>query len=327
MYKNAPQITCIGVANVDVISAVDEQFIQSHNIAAGASTLLDAQTTGMILGKLNKPSFAPGGVAANTSCGLADHGINVLFVGKTGDDVYGEIFRDGFKDRSITMDSRAFTPQMTSTCLTLITPDKDRSFAFCADTAGWQIFPHDLPDATEYVYLEANTAHMPPLSPVKILNAAVEKYEAAGSKIIINLNDREMIAQARPLIMDALSHKIYFLICNKEEFCALFDTNDASQAWEKAQQSGRNYAITDGHEGVRILFEGKMLHVPAQKIAPERIINTLGAGDQFAAGFIAALIKGVNIEDAAKSGIVAASKIIQNVTARPPLPSGNRQAS
>ncbi|MBU0858938.1 MAG: hypothetical protein KJ667_03290, partial [Alphaproteobacteria bacterium] len=290
MTDQKAHITCIGLANVDVIAAVDDEFLQSHNIAKGASTLLDACTTGTILGKLQKPAFAPGGVSANTACGLADAGLNVRFVGKTGDDIYGEIFRDGFKDRTIVTDSRPYAPKMTSTCLTLITPDKDRSFAFCTDTAGWYIFADDLPEGAPYVYMEANTVHMPPDSQGNLLSAAVDKYEAEGAKIIINLNDREIVTTGRATLTATLRRNVHFYVSNVQEFCTLFDVTTAAEAWALARATGRNFAVTDGMDGARILYEGQMTHVPAVDLDQNRVVNTLGAGDQFAAGFVAGLI-------------------------------------
>lgn len=326
MTEQTADITCIGLANVDVIAAVDESFIAAHNIAKGASTLLDACTTGTILGKLQKPSFAPGGVAANTACGLADAGLRVCFTGKTGDDIYGDIFRDGFNGREITISSRPYAPKMTSTCLTLITPDKDRSFAFCTDTAGWYIFPDDLPDASPYVYIEANTVHMPPDGGQSLMQAAVDTYQKRGRKLIINLNDREIVSQGRTVLLDTLRSDVYFYICNVSEFRTLFHVDTDDEAWTLAQKSGRNFAVTDGLNGARILHDGALTHVPAENIDQNRVINTLGAGDQFAAGFVAGLIRGASIADAGRDGIAAATRIIQEQSARPPLRARKQQA-
>lgn len=328
MTDGNAQITCIGLANVDVIATVDDAFITSHGIAKGASTLLDACTTGTILGKLQKPSFSPGGVSANTSCGLADAGISVQFVGKTGDDIYADIFRDGFKGRTITCPTRPYAPKMTSTCLTLITPDKDRSFAFCTDTAGWYIFADDLPEATPYVYMEANTVKMPPDSGREpLLTAAVKKYTGAGVKTIVNLNDREIVAGGRAALLETLKHNVYFYISNVQEFCTLFDVKSADEAWARAKDTKRNFAITDGANGVHVWCDGVMTHVDAEQLPPSRIVNTLGAGDQFAAGFVAGLIKNKPVEEAGRDGIMAATRIIQEMSARPPLKSGQKKTA
>lgn len=327
MTDGNAQITCIGLANVDVIATVDDAFITAHGIAKGASTLLDACTTGTILGKLQKPSFSPGGVSANTACGLADAGIHVQFVGKTGDDIYADIFREGFNGRTITCPTRPYAPKMTSTCLTLISPDKDRSFAFCTDTAGWYIFPDDLPEATPYVYMEANTVHMPPDHADCLLTAAVKKYTGAGAKLIINLNDREIIANGRAALTDTLARNVHFYIGNVQEFCTLFAVKTADEAWTRAKETGRNFAVTDGMDGARIWYDGAMTHVPAEQVPPGRLINTLGAGDQFAAGFVAGLIKNKPVAEAGRDGIMAATRIIQEVSARPPLKTGQKKTA
>ncbi len=327
MSDQAARVTCIGLANVDVIASVDESFITGHHIARKASTLLDAGTTGSILSKLGNPAFYPGGCAANTACGLAGLDIEATFVGKTGDDIYAKIFRQGFKNESVCFTTPPFTQKMTSTCLTLVTPDKDRSFAFCTDTAGWYLSPADLPDLPgrpdQYVYLESNTAKMPTGGPDNVLDAAVEKYGNTGIKIIVNLNDRAIVQSAKPVLTGLLKKDIAFFIGNIDEVYALFDTTDEKTALARALETGRNFAITDGPNGVSIVSGGKIIHLPAIPVDDSLIVNTVGAGDQFAAGFIAGLAWGLDVTDACQTGIETATNIIQEVSARP-LKSGAR---
>jgi len=321
MTDKQSEVTCIGLANVDVVATVDENFITEHHIAKAASTLLDASTTGMILGKLHNPAFYPGGCAANTASGLGVMGIKTRFIGYTGDDTYAEIFKQGFQTNQVEFNTLPFSSKMTSTCLTLITPDKDRSFAFCTDTAGWFIAPENLPDLphdkSQYVYLEANTTQMWGDGKSNLLVAAVDKYTGTGVQIIINLNDREIVSKAKDTLLSLLSADIAFFLGNISEAQTLFDTDTIESTLQKLKESGGNFAITDGPNGAYIITAGHVDHVPGIPLHDSQIINTLGAGDQFAAGFVAGLAQGLDTIAACKQGIENATRIIQEVSARP----------
>lgn len=316
-------VTCIGLANVDAIASVDEGFLGTHNIEKAASTILDGCMTGAILGKLNNPVFYPGGCAANTACGIAGFDVPVRFIGKTGDDTYADIFAKGFEGYDITFSTPRFGQKMTSVCLTLVTPDKDRSFAFCTDAAGWYLLPSDLPEipaaGRHYIYLESNTATMPGgrQSANNVMLAAAQKYKDTNAAIIINLNDREIVRTARAMLQNLMKNPNTFFIGNISEAYELFETENKDNVFAKIRETGRNFVLTDGPGGAYILDSGKVDHIPAIAMHQSQITNTIGAGDQFAAGLISGLAQDLSMADACQRGIEAATKIIQGVSARP----------
>ena len=317
MSTSQPRITCIGLANVDVIASASDEFLAAHGIKKGASTLLDAITTGIILSKLQNATFYPGGCAANVACGIALHGQRVRFCGTTGDDSYADIFRTGFAPYPELLYDTPIVPQkMTSVCLTLITPDKDRSFAFCGDTAGWHLRPSDLPflasEAT--VYLEANLALMKAPGQRTVMEEAIAR--AGQAYIVVNYNDTEVIAATRPLLRDLIP-SISCVVGNMEEMFSLFEVRDFAAVRECARSTGKLFAITDGPEGAYLIRGDALQHFQAEEIPPSRIVNTVGAGDQFAAGLIAGLVSGMDEASACRQGIRAASAVIQEVSGRP----------
>ena len=318
---NLPPVTCIGLANVDVVAQVDSDFMAQYNITKSASTLLDPAMMGTILGKLKNPVFHPGGCAANTACGLAVLDVPVRFVGHTGDDIYAKIFRDGFSAHNVIFDTKPFAQKMTSTCLTFITPDKDRSFAVCTDTAAWHISEDDLPDlpanGRHYVNTECNTAQMAVKGDRNLLLAIAEKYAGKGVNLIVNLNDMELVRRSLPTLHKLMTMDVALFMGNVEELKVLFGAKDQAEAFKKAMETGCNFTITDGPGGAYVIQDGKVEHAPAQPLHEGRIINTLGAGDQFAAGYIAALVNGLSPLDCCRTGIDAATQIIQQISARP----------
>lgn len=333
MSNKTPVVTCIGLANVDVIATVEDDFLARHNIVRITSNMLDACSTGSLLGQLQKPVFYPGGCAANTACGLAGFGVPARFVGRTGDDTYGDIFRQGFQPYGVEFETKPFPHKMTSTCLILVTPDKDRTFAFCTDTAAWHIAPSDLPDLpqgpSQYVCLESNIARMAVDGENNLMLIALEKYKSNGNTIIVNLNDRIIVNAVRPTLKRLLSEDVLFFIGNIVELQALFETDDADDALAQAAATGRGFAVTDGPDGAYIIDSAndEIIHVPAVPVADSFMVNTIGAGDQFSAGFIAGLIEGVSLAEAGRYGVAAAAQIIQQISPRPQIPRSKIKAS
>ena len=318
-----PHITCIGIANVDVIAAVDHDFIRAHNIESGASTPVDGHKLGYLLEILEHPAIMPGGSSANLACGLGLQNLNVDFVGKIGGDSYGAVFKNDFARYNVTFTAPADKDRRTSTCLSFVTPDKERSFVFSTGTAGWFLKPADLPDlpneASEIVCIEANTTRMPTGYPPEesVFTAALIKYGHSHIRLIIGLNDREIIAGARPQLRDALTCPHTIIMGNLGELLALFEVHDMAIAFQKAQESGRVFIITNGADGVYLVGPQMLDHMPVPKISDDEIIDTIGAGDQFAAGFIAGMVAGCDYRDAVHRGIETAARILKEQGGRP----------
>lgn len=320
--ENKPQITCIGLCNVDVIANVSDEFIIEHNITKGATTDLDACAVGNILSKLDTPVMTAGGCAANTAFGVSQHGIETKFIGKTGDDSYADIFRSDFKNGNVSFTTTPYFAAMTSTCLIMVTPDKERSFALCTNTAGWKLSDKDLSeitnDAGQYVYIEANIAKIPSSNADNLLLFALDKYCGGERKVIINLNDMQIIRDTKESLLRTLDMKVFFYICNIHELSELFDAETHADALKSAQEANRNFVVTDGDKGAYIVPKGSedILHIPANIVPQSRIINTAGAGDQFAAGFISGIATGKSLSEAAQMGMNDAAKVIQRESAR-----------
>lgn len=320
---DAPHITCIGVANVDVITNVDDNFLHAHNLPKGASALVDAHKLGYLLEISEHPVIRPGGSTANLACGLGLQGLHVDFVGKIGGDTYGAIFKNDFSRYGVHFSVDADKDRQTSTCLTLVTPDHERSFVFSTGTAGWFLKPADLPNLPnspqEIVCIETNTTRMPTgySAEESVFTAALIKYGHSRIRMFIGLNDREIISEARMQMRDTLTCPNVTLMGNLTELLALFDVHDMAIAFQKAQESGRDYIITNGGDGVYLIGPHMLDHLPVPEIPESEIIDTIGAGDQFAAGFIAAMVAGKNYQEAARQGIETASQILKVTGGRP----------
>lgn len=322
---NEIHITCIGVANVDVITNVDDNFLIAHNLPKGASAPVDAHKLSYLLEIAEHPTIRSGGSTANLACGLSMRGLHVDFIGKIGGDTYGAVFKKDFAPYNVQFNTPPDRDRQTSTCLTLVTPDKDRSFVFSTSTAGWYLKPADLPalpnHENQIVCIEANTTRMPTgySAEESVFTAALIKYGHTRIRMFVGLNDREIVSDARMQMRDALTCPNVTIMGNLTELLALFDVHDMAIAFQKAQESGRNFIITNDENGVYLIGPHMMDHIPVPEIPENEIIDTIGAGDQFAAGFIAAMVAGKSEQEAVRAGIEAASLILKQIGGRPRL--------
>lgn len=329
--NTSPLIIGIGAAFVDAIAHVDDDFIHAHNIGKGITTLVDTHKLGYLLESLVDPLLVPGGSTANLLCGLAVQGYPSTFIGRTGDDPYGTLFREAFHPYGIQFSHDQLEGRTTSVCITLLTPDKERSFVVSRHTASYALKPQDLPlpadNSSTYICIEANMA----LSPAgchpdeSVLAAALITYGNSRRRLVLGLNDCEIVNHMRPLIQQSLSFSNVMIMGNMNECLALFDEHDMALAFEKAQSTGRDFIVTNGANGAYVVTPGSIDHIPGPDLTPEQVVSTVGAGDQFAAGFIAGMIAGKPYIEAAHQGTAAAARIIQQRGGRPALPQGEKE--
>lgn len=319
----AIHITCIGVCNVDVITNIDDNVLTAHNLPKGASALVDAHKLGYLLEIAEHPTLRAGGSTANLACGLGLQGLPVTFIGKIGGDSYGAIFKNDFAQYNVQFPLNADHDRQTSTCLTLVTADKERSFVFSTGTAGWFLKPADLPtlpdSIDQIVCIEANTTRMPTgySAEESVFTAALIKYGHSHIRMFVGLNDREIVNGARQQMLDALTCPNVTIMGNLSELLALFDVHDMAIAFQKAQESGRDFVITNGVDGIYLIGPDSLDHVSVPELSKDEIIDTIGAGDQFAAGYIAAMVAGKSAQEAARAGTETASDILKQIGGRP----------
>lgn len=276
-----------------------------------------------LIDTLDEPAFLPGGCAANTACGLGAMGVPTAFVGMTGDDGYARIFEDGLAPYNVVFHGSKHPERRTTLCLTLVTQDKERSFVFSPDAASWSLPEDALPDhhpgSRLIVYTEANLLRMTSgTQEQSMLHAVVKKYADPSIIRILNLIDTEITAHQRQTIHDLITHKKFdFIISNVDELKALFNVPDAEDALQSARLLSQNFVTTLGRDGAAVISGGDIVRIDPIFVAHEDIQDLIGAGDQFAAGFIAGIARGQPIVDACRLGALKASEILLVPGARP----------
>lgn len=324
-----PYVLCIGVANVDVIAHVDTGFLVRNRVDRGTSTLMRSADITRLIAEMDQVQIIPGGCAANTACGIALLGIETEFAGMIHNDEYGRIFRDAFPPYGVRFTPAEHPEKQTSLCLTLVTPDKDRSFVFSPDAASWFLSEDNLPERQEnrplIVYTETNLFRMTSgTTRQSMLHAVIEKYHTPDCRIILNLIDTEITIHHRHAVMELIRHrKLSLILSNGDELCALLSVPDRDEAVEKAQEisreTGQVFITTLGKDGAMMITADGVEQISGKGIALEDIIDTVGAGDQFSAGFIAGLAQGKTLREACLDGANKAVEILGMAGARPPI--------
>ena len=322
-HPHHASVICIGVANVDIVAHVDTGFLLRHRVDKGTSTLMRSEDLMKLIADLQNALTIPGGCAANTACGIATEGISTQFAGMIHDDEYGQIFKDGFKPYGVSFTPGYHPEKHTALCLILVTQDKERSFVFSPSAASWGLSEENLPERDTacplIVYTESNLFRMTAgTTRQSMVHAVIEKYRGPDARIILNLIDTEITTHHRKSILDMIANQSFaYIISNQDELMTLFSVKTLEDAFTSAKASGQKFITTLGRDGAYIIDADRAEHITGESIALEDIVDTVGAGDQFSAGFIAALAKGADVDAACLNGAKHAIHILGLAGARP----------
>ena len=312
-------ITGMGAALVDLFVAVSEEELTALGSPKASMSLIDAAQSSALQEKLTVDTHQPGGSIANSIAGMAALGMATGFIGKIGDDDLGRIFADAFAKGHVRFPVTPMSGVPTGHCLVLVTPDAERTMHTVLG-ASVTTAVHDL-DAplladTGLLFGEGYLWDSP--SARAAFLAAAEKVRGRGGKVAFSLADGLCVARHHEAFM-ALLGDIDIVLANEAEIKALLGTDDPDDIAEKIDAYDVMAAVTFGADGAHLFDKQARAHVPAQKLTADEIVDLTGAGDQFAAGFLAGLHQGMSLEAAATMGIDAASAVIRHIGPRPPL--------
>lgn len=320
MNQKTVDVLAIGNAIVDVITDADDAFLERQGMAKGSMRLIDASEAERLYGAMGPGRELSGGSAANTVAGLAALGLKTAFVGQLGDDELGQIFAHDI--RSLGVDFR--TPPRsdagpTARCLILVTADAQRTMntflgaAQNLDTAA--IDPASVAGA-RILYLEGYL--WDPEQPRAAMQAAIDAARSAGTKVAFTLSDGFVVERHRADFLRLIDEgKIDILFANEQEFLHLAQATELQSAIDAFAAKIPTLVVTRSEHGALACSGAERAQVPAEPI--ERLVDTTGAGDLFAAGFLAGQAKGRSLEDSLRLGAIAASEVIQHYGARPEL--------
>jgi sugar/nucleoside kinase (ribokinase family) len=308
----------IGNAIVDIIARCDDAFLARHGCAKGSMQLIDAAGISRLYEDMGPAIEISGGSVANTMVGIASFGGRAAFIGKTAADQFGEVFGHDIRTAGVTFKTPPAPKgsEPTGRCLVLVTPDGQRTmstFLGVSPQLGGGEVDAALVRSARIVYLEGYLFDRPEAKAAFREAAAIAGK--AGRQVALSLSDPFCVDRHRAEFLSLIRASVDILFANEAEIVSLYQTGSFDEAARRAQADTRLAALTRSEKGSVILSEGRSLAIPAAPV--KSVVDTTGAGDLYAAGFLYGIAAGKGLEAAGRLGSLAAAEIISHIGARP----------
>jgi adenosine kinase len=316
----APRFDVLGIGNaiVDVIARTDDDFLVAQKMQKGGMALIDEARATAIYGAMGPAIQISGGSAANTIAGIASFGARAAFVGKVKDDEVGRIFRHDITKAGVTFETKAAADgPSTARSYIMVTPDGERTMNTFLGAAqnlhSNDIDEKQIADAA-ITYLEGYLWD-PQDAKAAFLKAAKIAHDARRM-VALTLSDAFCVDRYRGEFLKLLRDGVVdLLFANEAELKSLYETADFDAAVAALRKDAKLAAVTRSEKGCVVVSPEKVEAVPAAPVL--RLVDTTGAGDLFAAGFLVGIARGLDHVTAGKLGALAAAEVIQHLGARP----------
>jgi len=317
MTETRHDVVAMGNALVDVIADVDEAFIARQQLNRGTMTLIDAERAEVLYAAMPPAIEMSGGSAGNTIAGVASLGGRAAYIGKVADDQLGRVFRHDIRAAGVTYDvPPADGGSPSGRCLIVVTPDAQRTMSTFLG-AGVGLGPEDVDEAliagAKVTYLEGYLWD-PPRAKEAFLKTTRVAHEA-GRKVSLTLSDPFCVDRYREEFLDLVEHHVDILFANEIEIMSLYQVRDFDAALQHVRGHCEIAALTRSEKG-SLIVSGDEVHV-IDAAPVERVVDTTGAGDMYAAGFLYGYTQGMDLARCGRIGAIAAAEVISHFGARP----------
>ncbi|MGH7035857.1 MAG: adenosine kinase [Stellaceae bacterium] len=315
----APTIDVVGIGNaiVDVLAQADDSFIAAEKLAKGTMALIDEDRARALYERMGSGIEASGGSAANTIAGIASLGGKAAYIGKVADDLLGKVFAHDLRATGVRYETAPLQGgPATARCLIFVTPDAQRTMnTFLGASVEFQAgdIDRNQVEAAQVTYLEGYLFDRP------VAKAAFREAggiaHKAGRKVSLTISDPFCVDRHRADFRDLIRGHVDILFANEAEICSLYETKDFAQAAEAVRGEAEIAVLTRSEKGATVITAEDRVSVPAAPVA--RVVDTTGAGDLFASGFLYGYTRGRDLAHCAKLGALCAAEIISHFGARP----------
>ena len=323
----ALDVVCVGNAIVDVLAQTDDAVIEQHGMVKGTMALIDADQAEALYAAMPQGVETSGGSAGNTAAGLASLGAECAFIGKVRDDQLGDIFAHDIRAVGAEFATPAATDgPPTARCLILITPDAQRTMNTFLG-ASVNLDPDDI-DAdmiarAQVTYLEG---YLWDRDEAKAAFLKVASLAAVNNRLVsLSLSDPFCVDRHRDSFRSFIRDHVDVLFANEDEIMSLYEVTDFDAALQHVRDDCRIAALTRSEKGVVVVSGDEVHVVDAAPVA--QVVDTTGAGDQFAAGFLYGLTRGRDLATCARIGAITAAEVIDHVGPRPQVNLGELVAA
>jgi sugar/nucleoside kinase (ribokinase family) len=308
----------IGNAIFDVLVQTDDSFLTAHGMAKGGMALIDEARAGSIYRDMGPAVEMSGGSAANTIVGIANLGARTAYVGKVKDDQIGRLYAHDIRAAGVAFETKPASDGPATGCsYILVTPDGERTMNTYLGAAQ-ELTPDDIDvaqvAASAIVYLEGYL--WDPKSAKEAFVKASAIAHDSDRQVALTLSDAFCVGRYRAEFLDLMRNGTVDLIfANEAELTSLYETPDFDSALAQLRDDTKLGIVTRSEKGCVVASKDGVVAVPAFPI--QKLVDTTGAGDLFAAGFLFGLVRGAGYENAGRLGALAAAEIIQHIGARP----------
>lgn len=311
-------VLTVGNAIVDIISRCQDQFLIDNGITKSAMNLIDAERAERLYSLMGPAVEASGGSAGNTAAGIASFGGKAAYFGKVAEDQLGHIFTHDIRAQGVHFETAPGTTQPpTARSMIFVTEDGERSMntylGACVEFGPEDVEP-EVVAQSKVTYFEGYLWD-PPRAKQAILDCARIAHEN-GREMSMTLSDSFCVGRYREEFLDLMrSGTVDIVFANEQEALSLYETDDFAEALTRLSQDCKLAAVTMGDQGAVVVKGDERIRVPATEIAS--LVDTTGAGDLFAAGFLFGYTQDRTLEDCARLGCYAAGIVIQQIGPRP----------
>ncbi len=311
-------VLCIGNAIVDIIAQCDEAFLTDNGIIKGAMNLIDGERAELLYARMGPAIEASGGSAGNTAAGIASFGGRAAYFGKVSRDHLGEVFTHDIRAQGVAFDTKplAGTPP-TARSMILVTPDGERSmntFLGACVELGPDDVEAEKAKGAKVTYFEGYLWD-PPLAKEAIRMTAAHAH-AAGREVSMTLSDSFCVDRYRAEFLELMrSGTVDIVFANSHEIKSLYETSSFDEALAQIRRDCKLAAVTRSEKGSVIVRGDETVVIEATAIS--ELVDTTGAGDLYAAGFLYGYTQGRSLKDCGDLGSLAAGLVIQQIGPRP----------
>jgi sugar/nucleoside kinase (ribokinase family) len=316
---NSPRfdVTAIGNAIVDVLARADDALLARHNLAKGAMSLIDGETAERLYSVMGPGTEKSGGSAGNTAAVVAGLGGRVAYIGKVADDQLGQVFTHDIRAIGVTYDTPPLKGGLpTARSLIFVTPDAQRTMQTYLG-ATTQLGPEDVNmdyiTSSKVVYLEGYLWDQPRAK--KAMRDAAIKAQQAGVKVSLTLSDAFCVARFRDEFLELAEKHVDILFANESEILSLYQVDRFDDALQRVRKHCEVAALTRSEKG-SVIVNGDEVHIiDAEKGV--KVVDTTGAGDAYAGGFLYGYTQGVDLVTCGRLGGLMAAEVISHLGPRP----------
>jgi sugar/nucleoside kinase (ribokinase family) len=309
-------VVALGNALVDVLAYADDDFVTRTGVEPGAMTMVDAARSDEIYAEMGPATESSGGSAANTAAGVASFGGRAAYIGRVSDDAFGKVFSHDLRSIGVHFDSPpATTGAPTGRCLVLVTPDAQRTMCTFLG-AGAELDESYVDEAliasSAVTYLEGYVWD-PPAAKKAVRRAAAVAHQA-DQRVALTLSDPFCVERHREEFLELIEGHVDILFANEHEITMLYEVDTFDEALHRVRGHCEIAALTRGPHG-SVVVAGDDVHVIDAH--PVEVVDTTGAGDLYAAGFLYGLTHGHALATCGRLASLAAAEVISHLGARP----------